>query len=60
MPQYSVITREDEQSELLKDKIIHFLTEYNYTYDEKKKAGRFVLSGDASMIQKMLAILQES
>ena len=32
----------------------------NYTYDEKKKAGRFVLSGDASMIQKMLAILQES
>ena len=32
----------------------------NCTYDERKKAGRFVLSGDASMIQKMLAILQES
>ncbi len=31
----------------------------SYTYDEMRKAGRFILSGDVKMIQKMLAILQE-
>ncbi|MBR5207203.1 MAG: NAD kinase, partial [Erysipelotrichaceae bacterium] len=51
MPQYSVITREDEQSILLKNKIIHFLSEYNYTYNEETPETVFVVGGDGTFLK---------
>ena len=51
MPQYSVITREDEQSILLKNKIIHFLSGYNYTYNEETPETVFVVGGDGTFLK---------
>lgn len=51
MPTYSVITREDEQSLLLKDKICETLALNNYTYQEDKPETVFVVGGDGTFLK---------
>ena len=51
MLQYSVITREDEQSELLKAKIINFLSQHNYQYNEDLPDTVFVVGGDGTFLK---------
>ena len=51
MSTYSVITREDEQSLLLKDKICETLALNNYTYQEDKPETVFVVGGDGTFLK---------
>lgn len=51
MSNYSVITREDELSLLLKDKIISTLSAYNCTYNEDSPETVFVVGGDGTFLK---------
>ena len=51
MSTYSVITREDEQSLLLKDKICETLALHNYTYREDRPETVFVVGGDGTFLK---------